>query len=145
MAAISSVADLTVDGEVATVTINSPPVNALSAAVRDGLKRGVETANADPAAKAIVVICAGRTFIAGADISEFGKPPAEPYLPDVMMRSRTPKSRFSPPCMGPPSAAGSKSRSRPIIGSPYHPPSSACRRSSSASFPAQAGRSGCRV
>ena len=52
--------------------------------MRDGLKRGVEAAEADPAVKAIVLICAGRTFIAGADISEFGKPPAAPYLPDVL-------------------------------------------------------------
>ena len=84
MAAINSVAELTIDGEVAVVTINSPPVNALSQPVRDGLKRGVEAAEADPSVKAIVLICAGRTFIAGADISEFGKPPAAPYLPDVL-------------------------------------------------------------
>ena len=68
------------------VTINSPPVNALSQAVRDGLKRGVEAAEANGAVKAIVIICGGRTFIAGADISEFGKPPAPPYLPDVLDR-----------------------------------------------------------
>ena len=84
MASINSVTELTIDGEVATVTINSPPVNALSQAVRDGLKRGVEAAEANPAVKAIVIICAGRTFIAGADISEFGKPPAAPFLPDVL-------------------------------------------------------------
>ena len=84
MSSINPVAELTIDGDVATVTINSPPVNALSQAVRDGLKRGVEAAEADPAVKAIVLICAGRTFIAGADISEFGKPPAAPYLPDVL-------------------------------------------------------------
>ena len=86
MAAINSVAELTIDGDVATVTINSPPVNALSQAVRDGLKRGVEAAEANDAVKAIVIICAGRTFIAGADITEFGKPPAPPYLPDVLDR-----------------------------------------------------------
>ena len=86
MAAINSVAELTIDGDVATVTINSPPVNALSQAVRDGLKRGVEAAEANNAVKAIVIICAGRTFIAGADITEFGKPPAPPYLPDVLDR-----------------------------------------------------------
>ncbi len=84
MTAINSVAELTIDGEVATVTINSPPVNALSQTVRDGLKRGVEAAEANGAVKAIVIICAGRTFIAGADISEFGKPPAAPYLSDVL-------------------------------------------------------------
>ncbi len=84
MAAINPVADLTIDGEVATVTINSPPVNALSQAVRDGLKGGVEAALANGTAKAIVIICAGRTFIAGADITEFGKPHAAPSLPDVL-------------------------------------------------------------
>ena len=81
MAAINSVAELTIDGDVATVTINSPPVNALSQPVRDGLKRGVEAAEANGAVKAIVIICAGRTFIAGADISEFGKPPTPPLFP----------------------------------------------------------------
>ncbi len=86
MAAINSVAELTMDGDVAIVAIDSPPVNALSQAVRDGLKRGVEAANANGAVKAIVIICAGRTFIAGADISEFGKPPAAPYLPEVLDR-----------------------------------------------------------
>ncbi len=84
MAAINSVAELTIDGDVATVTINSPPVNALSQPVRDGLKRGVEAAEANGAVKAIVIICAGRTFIAGADISEFGKPQALPHLPTVL-------------------------------------------------------------
>ncbi len=86
MVAISPVAELTIEGEVATVTINSPPVNALSQAVRDGLKRGVEAAEANGAVKATVIICAGRTFIAGADITEFGKPHAAPYLPDVLDR-----------------------------------------------------------
>ncbi len=86
MAAINSVADLAIDGEVALVTINSPPVNALSQAVRGGLKLGVEAAEANGAVKAIVIICGGRTFIAGADISEFGKPPAPPYLPEVLDR-----------------------------------------------------------
>src|SRR5271165_1360899 len=86
MAAINSVAELTIDGEVALVTINSPPVNALSQAVRDGLSQGVEAAEANGAVKAIMIICGGRTFIAGADISEFGRPPAPPYLPDVLDR-----------------------------------------------------------
>jgi 3-hydroxyacyl-CoA dehydrogenase len=84
MAAINSVAELTIDEDVATLTINSPPVNALSQAVRDGLKRGVDAADANTAVKSIVIICAGRTFIAGADITEFGKPPAPPYLPEVL-------------------------------------------------------------
>jgi 3-hydroxyacyl-CoA dehydrogenase len=84
MAAINSVTDLSIEGEVALVTINSPPVNVLSQPVRDGLKRGVEAAEANSAVKAIVIICDGRTFIAGADISEFGKPFAPPPLPEAL-------------------------------------------------------------
>ena len=83
MPAINAVADLTIDGEVAVLTLDSPPVNALSATVRDGLAHGIAAAAADPQVKAIVLICAGRTFIAGADISEFGKPPAGASLYDV--------------------------------------------------------------
>jgi 3-hydroxyacyl-CoA dehydrogenase len=74
---------LTREGDIALVTINSPPVNALSADVRNGLRDGVTQAAADPAVKAIVVICAGRTFIAGADISEFGKPAKGATLPEI--------------------------------------------------------------
>jgi 3-hydroxyacyl-CoA dehydrogenase len=84
MPAINAVADLTMDGDIAVLTLNSPPVNALSADVRDGIAGGVDQALADPAAKAIVLICAGRTFIAGADISEFGKPPRGANLLEVM-------------------------------------------------------------
>ncbi|HTQ12952.1 MAG TPA: 3-hydroxyacyl-CoA dehydrogenase NAD-binding domain-containing protein [Rhizomicrobium sp.] len=73
MAAINAVTDLSMDGDVAVITLNSPPVNALSANVRDGLAEGFKAAIADPAAKAIVLICEGKTFIAGADISEFGR------------------------------------------------------------------------
>jgi len=72
MTAINPVTDLSKDGEIAIVTLNSPPVNALSANVRDGLVEGFRQAKADPDVKAIVLICEGRTFIAGADISEFG-------------------------------------------------------------------------
>ncbi len=75
MTALNEVADLTVENGVGVLTLNSPPVNALSAAVRDGIDAGLDRAIADPAVHAIVLICAGRTFIAGADISEFGKPP----------------------------------------------------------------------
>ncbi|MBA3811613.1 MAG: enoyl-CoA hydratase/isomerase family protein [Caulobacteraceae bacterium] len=72
MTVINAVTDYALDGGVGVITLNSPPVNALSAAVRDGLAGGLEAAAADPGAKAIVIICEGRTFIAGADITEFG-------------------------------------------------------------------------
>lgn len=83
MAAMSAVVDLSVDGDIGVLTIDSPPVNALSAAVRDGLAAGVAAAVADPAVKAIVLHCAGRTFIAGADISEFGGAMKGASLPAV--------------------------------------------------------------
>ena len=83
MPAINAVADLTLEGDVAVLTINSPPVNALSATVREGIRDGILRAQADPAAKAVVLICAGRTFLAGADISEFGKPFKGVSLPEA--------------------------------------------------------------
>jgi len=83
MTAINPVADLSKDGDVAVLTLNSPPVNALSAAVRDGLAEGFREAIADASVKAIVLVCDGKTFIAGADISEFGKAPKGASLFDV--------------------------------------------------------------
>jgi len=74
MSAVNAVTDLTLEGEVAVLTINYPPVNALSAAVRDGLMEGLTRAIQTPEAKAVVIICEGKTFFAGADITEFGKP-----------------------------------------------------------------------
>jgi len=83
MTTINPVTDLTVDAGIAVLTIDSPPVNALSANVRAGILAGIQQAVADDAVKAVVLICAGKTFIAGADITEFGKPPAGPSLPEV--------------------------------------------------------------
>ena len=71
-------------GKIAVITIDNAPVNALSQAVRSGLLECVDAATTDPDTQAIVLVCAGRTFIAGADISEFGRPPLQPYLPDVL-------------------------------------------------------------
>jgi 3-hydroxyacyl-CoA dehydrogenase len=70
-------------GDIGIITVDSPPVNALSAPVRQGIFDGVRALDADPQVKAIVLICAGRTFIAGADITEFGKPPKGPDLRSV--------------------------------------------------------------
>jgi 3-hydroxyacyl-CoA dehydrogenase len=83
MGNVNAVTDLAVEGNVGIITIDSPPVNALSADVRDGLAAAVNKAVADPAVEAIVLTCAGRTFIAGADISEFGKPPRGASLHEV--------------------------------------------------------------
>ena len=72
------------DGSLAIVTVDNPPVNALSQAVRVGIAEAIIQAGKDPEVKAIVLICAGRTFMAGADITEFGKPPLPPALPDMI-------------------------------------------------------------
>jgi 3-hydroxyacyl-CoA dehydrogenase len=71
-------------GAVSVLTIDNPPVNALSHAERSGIQAGVNAALADQAVKAIVLICAGRTFVAGADITEFGKPMKEPGLLSII-------------------------------------------------------------
>ena len=71
------------DGNIGVISVNNPPVNALSQAVRAGIKAGIEKGIADPDVAAMLITCEGRTFIAGADIREFGKPPMEPHLPDV--------------------------------------------------------------
>jgi len=73
-------------GEIAVLRINNPPVNALSQAVRQGLLDGITQAESDNAVKAVVIVGEGRAFIAGADITEFGKPPMEPNLPDLCTR-----------------------------------------------------------
>jgi 3-hydroxyacyl-CoA dehydrogenase len=84
MTAITEFVDLDRRGRVAVLTVNNPPVNALSHGVRLGLRDGLRRAAADQAVNAIVIVCAGRTFIAGADITEFGKPPREPGLHEVL-------------------------------------------------------------
>ncbi len=84
MTAINSAVDLRHDNGIAVVTINSPPVNALGADVRDGLAGAFAAIAGDASVNAVVLACAGRTFIAGADISEFGKPPRGASLHKVL-------------------------------------------------------------
>ncbi|MES1971483.1 MAG: 3-hydroxyacyl-CoA dehydrogenase NAD-binding domain-containing protein [Pseudomonadota bacterium] len=82
---VNDVTSYEVEGRVAVVTVDSPPVNALSAAVRQGIAAAVGKAQADPAVGAVVLLCGGRTFFAGADITEFGKPPVEPSLRNLQL------------------------------------------------------------
>ena len=84
MTALNAVTDYTLEGDVGVITLNSPPVNALSAPVRDGIAEGVKAGLADAGAKALVLICEGRTFIAGADITEFGGAQKGANLLEVM-------------------------------------------------------------
>src|SRR4051812_6917546 len=71
-------------GDVLIILSNNPPVNALSTAVRQGLVDAIATAEADDSVEAVVIACEGQTFFAGADITEFGKPPQQPWLPAVV-------------------------------------------------------------
>ena len=80
----SSVVNLIVEDELAIVTIDNPPVNASSHAVRAGIADAVAQTNENPLVEAVILMCAGTTFVAGADITEFGKPPQSPTLPEVI-------------------------------------------------------------
>ena len=80
---MSSVVSYELIDTIGVITVNNPPVNALSQALRQGLLEVITAAQKD-ASEALVLMCAGRTFIAGADITEFGKPPLAPFLPDVL-------------------------------------------------------------
>jgi 3-hydroxyacyl-CoA dehydrogenase len=84
MVEINAVTQLDVRNGIAVITADNPPVNALGQAVRAGLLEAAHQALAGDAVEAIVLACAGKTFFAGADITEFGKPFVEPYLDDVI-------------------------------------------------------------
>ena len=84
MTALTDMADLTIEDGIAIISIDNPPVNALSQGVRQGIKDGLAQCLADDGVTAIVLICAGRTFIAGADITEFASAPKEPYFHAVL-------------------------------------------------------------
>lgn len=81
---MSATVSFTTHGPVAEALIDNPPVNATSASVRQGLAEAIRRTEADPAIKALVIRCAGTTFIAGADIKEFDKPMVPPLLPAVI-------------------------------------------------------------
>lgn len=80
---MSQVVSYELHGNIGVISVNNPPVNALAQVVREGILNAVIQAQGD-ASEAIVLRCEGRTFIAGADITEFGKPPMAPALPDVL-------------------------------------------------------------
>ena len=79
----NSVVNYQLQDQLGIIRIDNPPVNALSHAVRAGLMEALKQAGADDS-KALLILCQGRTFIAGADISEIGRPPQAPHLPDVI-------------------------------------------------------------
>ncbi|MFO7557636.1 MAG: 3-hydroxyacyl-CoA dehydrogenase NAD-binding domain-containing protein [Desulfobacterales bacterium] len=84
MVAITETVELEIRNEIALLSVNNPPVNALGIDVRKGIADGIQKAGKDCNVRAIVIVCQGRTFFAGADIREFGKPPEEPILAQVL-------------------------------------------------------------
>lgn len=70
---MSDLVSLTTSGNVGVITVNNPPVNALSPGVPEGIAAAIDSIAADPSIKGAVLVGGGRTFIAGADIKEFGK------------------------------------------------------------------------
>jgi len=83
MAQITDMVSMETEDSIAVVTIDNPPVNALSEGVRTGLYEAVSQANTDDSVVAVLILCAGRTYIAGADIREFGQPPSGRSLIEV--------------------------------------------------------------
>ncbi len=83
-----STVSLNVQGNIGLLTVSNPPVNALSQDVRQGIVEQLKTAIGDNNIAVIILQCEGRTFIAGADITEFGQPPLAPHLPDVLSQLR---------------------------------------------------------
>src|SRR5258708_22511888 len=92
-------------GRIGILTINNPPVNALAAAVRTGIKDGIEAFGNDSNIDAVVLIGGGRTFIPGADIPEVGKPPSGPNLNAVIARMQHAPKIVVAPLPGTPPAA----------------------------------------
>ena len=79
---MNAVVDYVIEDGIGIITVDYPPVNALSHAVRLGIREAIRKAQDDDSA-AVLLWCEGRTFIAGADITEFGKPPKDPWLPEL--------------------------------------------------------------
>ena len=119
-------------GAVGVVSINSPPVNALSHAVRSGIVQELAKLKADRSVKAVVLWCDGRTFVAGADITEFGKPSQAPILSAVIAELEAMPVPVVAAIHGTALAAGWNWRSAVTIASRRRTRSGDCRRSSSA-------------
>jgi 3-hydroxyacyl-CoA dehydrogenase len=90
------------EGAISVITVNYPPVNALGHAVRNGLLEALKQGQTNNDVRALLLVCDGRTFVAGADIREFGKPRQEPGLAAVVDAFENSKSPLWPPFTAPP-------------------------------------------
>ena len=133
------------DGNVAIITIDNPPVNALRHGVRKGILDCVTAARDDASVEAIVLTGAGRTFVAGADITEFGKPSQPPGLMEVISVIDDSRSPTIAAVHGTPLGGGLELTMGCHFRVAAGARGSACRRSSSGLSPAPAARSGCRA
>ena len=142
---MSNVATYSVDEGVGVIAIDSPPVNALGIKVRQGLDEGFRSFAADPAVRAVVLICGGRTFFAGADITEFGKPPQEPGLAAVFDIIENGSKLVVAAIHGTALGGGLELALICHYRVPYPRRSSVCRKSTSACCRARAAHSACRA
>jgi len=133
---MADLAGVAIEGEVAIVTLDNPPVNALAAPLRAAAMDAIERALAAPEIKAIVLICAGRTFIAGADISELGRPIRQPSFETLFDRIETATKPIVAAIHGTALGGGFDFRRFGLIGAPPAPRRWGCPGSISASRPA---------
>ena len=117
-----------VDDGIGIITIDNPPVNAIGPGVRESLVDALEKGEADPNVKAMVMIGAGRSFIAGADIRQFGKPRVRPRDGPSMTCWTAAASRLSPRFMATPWAAAWKSPLHATTALLFTAPRSDCRK-----------------
>ena len=133
-----------VDG-IAVITIDNPPVNAMSTAVRKSCRDALDRLAADASARAAVLICTGRTFIAGADITEFDKPVEDPWLPDLVEKFEASEKLIVAAIHGAAWEAGWKLPWVVTIGVRFHRRGLVCRKSTWVCCPAPQVRNACRA
>ena len=130
---------------VAVVRIDNPPVNAMDRGVRAGLDKAFSELKGRPDVRAIVIGCAGRTFVAGADIKEFDTGIAEPGFHKVLRLIEDSACPVIAAVHGAALGAGTELALPAIIASRTRTPGSVCRNCRSASFRARGARSACRA
>ena len=141
----SRIVTLAMDGEIAVISVNNPPVNTITAAARQGLFAALADIRSRAGIAAVVLVCEGSTFFSGADIGEFAGPPKEAEYRDLFRQlEQLPIPVVAGDARYGPWAAAWRSRWPVITAWRCRARASACPKSRSASFPAPAARSACR-
>ena len=139
------VVNVSMQSEVAVVTVDSPPVNTLSREVRAGLKACFESLRGRADVKAVVLACAGKTFLSGGDMREFETGVQEPGYHEVLRLIEDSAVPVVAALYGTVMAAAWRRPLPAITASPRKGRNSACRKSPWASSPVPAARSACRA